>query len=534
MSNVNLRGHRPAHVLMTAQELLEIGLAYERLGKIEEAQRSYARSVALHPQDLNAYHRLAVLALQSNDAVQALTWIDKALTYEQTAVGLWNNRALALVELARYDEADHAFHKAVELSPQNWTAYYNQGRMLLKQKRYEEAEPVLRRAVELDPNSTITLNNLGLVLNGLWRYDEAIAMFDRALALDPANAELMENKAVSLYCKHDLAGAEALLRRVLSLYPNEPNAHYNLSSVLLSGGNIVDGFREYEWRWQSRDWKPIRQYWGRPLWKGHKLAGETLLVWHEQGLGDTIQFIRFIRELAKHDCEIIVEVQQELHRLLAASLNIANVRWLRPGAKPPTFDLHVPMMSLPHLLDFRFETASIFRPYLVPRSRDLEDWRGKLKSMTAPENRKKKRIGLVWKGSPGHPHDHNRSMTWETIRPLVEKHKDRFQFFSLQKTEKADHPDVIELGDAMTDFGVTASMVAFLDLVIAVDTSIIHLTGAIGKRAWVMLAHTPDWRWTLGEDRTKWYPTVSLYWQKQPGKWDDVIQEVSEMLAYEK
>jgi ADP-heptose:LPS heptosyltransferase len=321
---------------------------------------------------------------------------------------------------------------------------------------------------------------------------------------------------------------------VISLYPNDPNAHYNLSSVLLSQGKTTEGFREYEWRWQSRDWSPIRQYWGRPLWKGHKLAGETILVWHEQGFGDSIQFVRFIQELAKQDCEIILEVQQELHRLFTACLESGNVRLLRQGAKPPTFHLHVPMLSLPHLLGYDFETASAFKPYLVPRQRDLEDWRGKLKTRTPAENRKKKRIGLVWKGSPTHPNDRNRSMTWEQIAPLVEQHKHRFQFFSLQKTEKPGHPDVIDLSDAMTDFGITASMVAHLDLVIAVDTSIIHITGAIGKRAWVMLSHTPDWRWVLGEERTKWYPTVSLYWQKQPGKWDDVIQEVSEMLAYEK
>ncbi|HZK76385.1 MAG TPA: glycosyltransferase family 9 protein, partial [Candidatus Kapabacteria bacterium] len=189
-------------------------------------------------------------------------------------------------------------------------------------------------------------------------------------------------------------------------------------------------------------------------------------------------------------------------------------------------------------LGIKFETFPSFKAYLRPRGFEMDEWRRKLKSLTPEKNRKKKRVGIVWAGNPKHPADHQRSMPWETMKPIVDAHRDRCQFFSLQPgasstMPEAGNPHVIDLGSHLRDFAVTAAIVANLDLVIAVDTSIVHLAGALGKRVWTMLAYTPDWRWVIGEERTKWYPSMSLFWQKKPGAWEDVINEVNETLGLE-
>ncbi len=493
----------------------------------------YSRIIALYPQEIAPYHRLSVLALENRDATMALAWLEKGIQVNETVPELWNNRALALAELKRFDEADTAFHRAFELRPDNWEAYYNCGRMRLVQKRFADAEPLLRKAAELDPNSANTFNNLGLALHGLHRYDEACVAFERTLELQPKYIEARSNKGAALYYAHRFTEAEALFRQAIAQTPDEAAAHYNLASLLLSQGNLLEGFKEYEWRWKTLDWPTIRNYNTRPLWNGEPLDGQTILVWHEQGIGDTIQFFRLINDLAKLNCEIEVEVQPELHRLLIASTSLPNVRFHRSGEKLPSFDVHAPLLSLPRLLKIQYDTFTPFKPYLRPRGFEIDEWRRKLKAMTAANDRKKKRIGIAWAGNPNHPADHQRSMSWETFQPIVEANKNRFQFFSMMPGTAPGNPEVSDLGEHLRDFGVSAAIVANLDIIIAVDTSLVHLAGALGKRVWNLVFHTPDWRWVIGEEKTKWYPSMTLFRQKQAGNWGEVIQEVNETLALE-
>ena len=385
--------------------------------------RCYAQIIAQWPKEIAPYHRLSVLALQQKDPRFALAWLEKGIAVDETIPELWNNRALAFAELKEYDEAEHAFERALSLQQDNWEAYYNFGRMRLMQKRFADADTLLRKAAELDPTSVATFNNLGLALHGLDRYDEAGPAFDRAIELEPRYIEARANKGASLYYAHRFTEAEAQFRHTITLAPEDAGSHYNLAALLLSQGNLIDGFKEYEWRWKTKDWPAIRDYNTRPLWEGEPLDGQTILVWHEQGMGDTIQFFRLLNDLAKLNCEIEAEVQPELHRLLIASTSLPNVRFHRSGEKLPAFDVHVPLMSLPRLLGIKYETFPPLKPYLRPRGREIDEWRRKLKSITPEKNRKQKRIGIVWAGNPKHPADHQRSMTWETIKPIVDAHK---------------------------------------------------------------------------------------------------------------
>ena len=519
--------------MLTAQQLFNLGLTNERKGALDKALHFYSSIIVSWPQEIAPYHRLSVIALQRGDPGQALAWTDKAIAINDGLVEIWNNRALALAGLERYDEAQESFTRAVTIRADNWEAYYNLGRMLLVQKKFSEALPAMQRAAELDPYSAPTFNNLGLVLHELYRYDEAIAAYDHAIELVPDYVEAMSNKAGALHCARRLEESEAQYRQVMKIAPENAGIHHSLGSVLRSNGNLTEGFKEYEWRWKLPAWPKIRNYPNQPLWNGEPLSGETLLVWNEQGIGDTIHFFRFIHELAKQNCELIVEVQSELYRLLMASISLPNVRLAHSGSKHDGFDLHIPMMSLPRVLDVRYETLRPFKPYLRPRGGELDEWRRKLKSLTPVENRKRKRIGLVWAGNPENPSDRNRSMTWETISRIITTHKKRFQFFSLQPGVRPDHPDIIDLGDSLRDFAVTAAVVANLDIIISVDTAMVHLAGALGKRVWTMLFHSPDWRWMLGKSETPWYPGMTLYTQKHPGVWDDVISEINEILTFE-
>ncbi len=506
---------------------------YEQWGEPETAMHWWARIVELYPAELAPYHRLSILALEQRDARQALAWIAKGLAINERIPELWNNRALALTELEDYAEAEKAYQSAIELRPDSWEANYNFGRMRLLEKNYAEAESLLRRAAEIDPESAVTFNNFGLALHGMNLFDDACLAFDRAIELRPNYIEARSNKGAALYYAHRFDEAEVQLRETIRMEPDEPGPHYNLASMLLCQGRLLEGFQEYEWRWKTEKWPPMRDYKTRTVWQGERIDNQTLFVWHEQGIGDTIQFFRLISEVAKLNCEVEVEVQPELHRLLIASNGLPNVRFHRAGEQPPPFDLHVPLLSLPRLLQVQYETMPAFKPYLRPRGFELDDWRRKLKSLTPEKKRKKKRIGIVWKGNPKHPADYQRSMAWEQFRPIVDEHKDRFQFFTLQPGTEAGHPAVIDLGGHLKDFGVTAAVISNLDLIIAVDTSVLHLAGALGKRVWTLLAHTADWRWITGEEKTKWYPAMTLFWQKKPGVWEDVIHEVIEMLAME-
>jgi hypothetical protein len=285
------------------------------------------------------------------------------------------------------------------------------------------------------------------------------------------------------------------------------------------------------------NWKPRRQFTRKPQWLGERLYGSTILLHAEQGLGDSLQFIRYLHDLAKLDCEIVVDIQPELYRLCLNSMEYPNVRWSASENKTPGSEIQIPMLSLPRILGVTYENMPTFKPYLKPNARQVQEWRGKLNRMTGMawgrevERRKQKRVGIVWAGSATNPDDKNRSMTFGDMLPLVEAMKDRIIFFSLQKGESANHPDVIDLGAELKDFATTAAIVANLDLVISVDTSIVHLAGAIGQRGWTLLSHTPDWRWTIGENETKWYPAMSLFWQQRPGDWTTVIEEVIEALS---
>jgi tetratricopeptide (TPR) repeat protein len=363
-------------------------------------------------------------------------------------------------------------------------------------QRYEEALASYDRAITLWPDHADAHNNRGQVLRELERYDEALASYDRALALRP---------------KHVMA-------------------HCNAAALRLLTGDFERGWAHSEWRWLKKSVMPTQRNFSQPAWNGRDpIAGKTILIHSEQGLGDTIQFCRYVPLLAARGAQVIFEVQKPLQTLMASLGGAAQV--VPKGGPLPACDLHCPLVSLPLAFGTRLETIPSATGYLSAPAQHVTTWQSRLEGKPHP------RIGLVWSGNPGHERDRERSIGLRTFVPLLDAFGDDVTFFSLQKDVRAaddallkERADILDYGNALEDFSDTAALISHLDLVISVDTSIAHLAGALGKPAWILLTYFPDWRWLLGRDDSPWYPTARLFRQDESRAWDGVMARVRHAL----
>jgi hypothetical protein len=363
--------------------------------------------------------------------------------------------------------------------------------VLSQADRLDEAIAAYEQAVLFKPNHLSALCNLGNTLRARGRYQEAIKRYEQAIAVNPDYAD----------------------------------AHWDLSLTLLQLGDFERGWREHEWRMQcSALAKPV-QY-SQPQWAGESLVGKSILLHPEQGLGDTLQFVRYVQVVADLGARVYLGTQPELHALLK----------LIPGAdmvvsygQLPVFDVQCPLLSLPFVLGTRLDSVPAKVPYLFAEEGLVQQWAQKL----GPSNGKK-RVGLVWAGSKTHKNDRNRSIDPAKLSPLLQV--PGFQFFSLQKGATGSTilaPPGAELIDhtgELNDFIDTAALIANLDLVISVDTSVAHLAGGMGKPVWLLLPRDPDWRWLLDRDDSPWYPTMKLFRQTTARDWEPVVQRMAREL----
>ena len=375
-------------------------------------------------------------------------------------------------------------------------ALYNRGNALKLLKRYEESLASYDRAVALQPNHADAHNNRGQVLRELGRYNEALASYDRALALRPHHVM----------------------------------AHCNAAALRLLTGDFGRGWVHYEWRWLKKSVVPTKRNFSQPAWSGgDRLSGKTILIHSEQGLGDTIQFARYVPLIAAGGAQVIFEVQKPLQELMTGLAGAAKIA--AKGGPLPQFDLHCPLLSLPLAFGTRLETIPSDNAYLRVPPRHLAEWQSRLSGARHP------RIGLVWSGNPGHERDGERSIGLRALLPMLDTLSAAASFVSLQKDVRAEdaailkeRADIVDYGPALRDFSDTAALVSQLDLVISVDTSVAHLAGALGKPVWILLTYFPDWRWLLGRDDSPWYPTARLFRQNGTGTWDDVIVRLCQAL----
>ncbi len=359
------------------------------------------------------------------------------------------------------------------------------------------------------------------------RQDEAVECYRAAIAINPAFAQAHNNLGTALRALGQLDDAVASYRRAIAIDPDYADAHNNLGMALLARGDLAPGWAEYEWRWETPHLRRARRDFAQPQWRGEPGQGRTLLIYAEQGFGDTLQFCRYIPLAAARGWRVIVEVPRTLVRLMRVLPGIDQV--LERGEPLPHFDLHCPMLSLPSALGTD-TIADIPHdiPYLHADSAQVAAWRARLAALGKPGPR----IGVVWAGSSrlfsptGVALDRRRSIAPDRLAPLFEQ--SGAQFFSLLKDGPAPPTDFLltDFMSEMSDFADTAALVANLDLVISVDTAVAHLAAATGKPVWLLDRFDPDWRWLLGRSDSPWYPTLRIFRQPKPGDWDAVFDAV--------
>ena len=523
--------------------------ALKLLGYIAAASREYqgavkylARALELDPSSPECwyYHGVALQHLDRHE--KALASFNEALRLHSTFFQALHDAGLSLSALQRYDEAIARFDSAIAIDPLSWTAYYNRGIALGHLKRYEEEIASYDKALSLNPDGAQISGNRGVAFGQLGRHEEAITCFKRSLELDGTNADVLCSYGAVL---SDLARYDEVLatqEKALKLQPDHAKAHFNCAHVLLLHGDFEQGWREYEWRWKTPEFVAGKHLPRGPAWTGQQsLQGKRILLYAEQGYGDTLQFSRYACLVADLGADVTLEAQPALVSILR-SLN--GVQVISSGEPRPEFDYHCPLMSLPGIFGTDLSSVPASVPYLTAEPGKVRHWQSRLIRKGRPC------VGLVWNG--GFRADKPEQWSANERRNIPLQQVARLncagiEFFSLQKGEPAEsevqnrkaelwpQDNLFLFSDELKDFGDTAALIANLDLVISVDTATAHLAGAMGKPVWILNRYDTCWRWLLERSDSPWYPTATLYRQSNMGDWDAVIERVrSELLKLSK
>ena len=499
MNRKQRRTAKPAAPPMDAATRSRIDLA-----QACDAAGDYARSVRLWtdithrlPQSWVAFTNLGVAFKQMGQPENAIAAYERAIALGGGAV-VHSNLGVALAELDRMEAARQAHGKALALEPASAAALANLGAFHFLAREMEQAETAFRKALALEPGAVESLVKLGAVLFESGRPDEAAARLRHAIALAPRHAE----------------------------------AHSYLAMALLALGQLPEGFAEFEWRRALLGFPPLPET--IPEWRGGMLTGRTILLYGEQGLGDVLQFARYASVAAAVGAKVVLQVPRPLVRLMASVPGVTQV--IEEGHPLPPVDCHLPLLSMPLVVGTRLETIPTNIPYLRPDPAEVADWAERLKPAQGLK------VGLVWSGNPrpedraAHLVDRRRSLPLAGFAPLAGF--PGITFVSLQKggpAEQAQTPPpgmvLVDHTDAITDFAHTAALVANLDLVISVDTSVAHLAGALNKPVWILSRFDSCWRWLRNRPDSPWYPSARVFGQPAPGDWTAVMSHVAGELA---
>ena len=511
--------------MLSTNDLLQSAIAYQQRGQIAEAESLYRQIISAEPGNVAAWRWLGVLAWQTNNQEAAIRCLHQAMEIKPDDAEHHHDLGQMLAAEGRPEEAEAHFRRAIALKPQYALGHYNLGTLLYERKQLDEAIHCLRRAIKADPQLVIAHHNLGLALFDQGKLEEATVCYRRALKLEPKLAPAHHNLGNTLAAMGEYEEALASEYKALELEPSYAQAHAGVAVLLLLTGEFKRGWPEYEWRWKTD--KLVPRDFPQPRWEGQPLNGRTILLHAEQGLGDTFQFIRFAPLLKAHGATVIVECAKPEFKLLN---NCQGIDQLIPaGNALPSFDYHIPLLSIPGVLGISLATIPANVPYLFANPDLIEAWRSKLDS---PD---KFRIGINWRGREGTGEFRKRDIPLDFFSGLAAT--PGIQLISLQKGGEqelraaGDRLPIIELEGLDTANGAfmdTAAVMTNLDLVITSDTSIAHLAGGLGVPVWVALPFVPDWRWLLNRSDSPWYPTMRLFRQKKPGGWTDVFIEIEE------
>lgn len=500
-----------------------------RKGQWEEAAAAWQEALQLFPQsaDLHGSYGLSLARLgRSNEAVAAYR---EALRIKPDIPEVANNLAIVLQQQGSLEEAVSLLRTALVHRPDSAETHSNLGVALAGQGKLDEAIASYQDALRLVPDSPEALNNLGNCLRNRGQVEEAVSQFHKALRLKSDYAEAYNNLGICYLHLHQLKDAIASYDRALALKPEYAEAHLNRALALLAGGHWEEGWREYEWRRRGKDAGP--RTFTQPAWDGSSPAGRTILLHTEQGLGDTFQFMRYAVLIQKRGGRVILECPASLKVLLRGC---AGVDQLVAHTEPlPPFDMYAPLASLPRLFNTTLTTVPAPVPYLTAPEERRRRWATELRGIRGFK------VGINWQGNPRYRGDRHRSVALAHFAPLVELRG--VQLLSLQKGTGQEQLaalkgclPILDLGsrlDQESAFLDTAAVLLGLDLLVTSDTAVAHLAGALGVPVWVVLPHTPDWRWLREREDSPWYPTMRLFRQPRRGDWETVFARVAEEIC---
>lgn len=517
----------------------DLGAALQKSGKLDEAIESHRQAIRLKPDYAMAYGNLGAALKEQGKLDEAIASYRQALSLKPDYAEAYYNLGNALKIHGKTDEAIKSYKQAITLKQNYASAYVNLGLALQEQGKLDEAVEIYRQALSVKPDHAEAYNNLGAALQEQGKLDEAVESYRQALSLKSDYAEAHNNLGAALHEQGKLDEAVASYDRAIDLKSDYVDAHTNRSFALLLRENFEQGWQEYEWRLRAKN--RVSPTFQQPRWDGSPLNGRTILVHAEQGLGDTIQFIRYLPLVKARGGHVIFKCQPDLFRLLRGCKGFDEIIKQTPTHQSAVrFDIHIPLLSLPGIFGTTLDTIPSDASYITVDPNLVTQWRMRL------GHNEDFKIGIVWAGNPNHNTDRSRSCSLADFAPLADI--PGLVFYSLQKgpasIEAFNPPDdmkLVNLEDELNDFADTAAVIANMDLVISVDTAVAHLAGAIGKTVWTLLPFVPDWRWLQNRDDSPWYPSMRLFRQiKSPippfrkggkrGIWAGVFKRVKKTL----
>jgi Flp pilus assembly protein TadD len=424
----------------------------------------------------------------------------------------------------RFAEAEAICRQVLAQVPDQVDALHLLGVLAGQSGHPDQAIQLIGRAIQIRPGFE-AYSNLGVALREKGKLDAAIDAHRTALKLNPNYADAWRNLGVALNAKGLFDEAMAAFARALEIKPDFADVHFNIGVLMLLRGNFRAGWPEYEWRWKLQS-QLTSQPVGAGQWDGSQLHGQNILIYAEQGIGDTLQFVRYVPLVVERGGRVSVECQRELVPLLEKRVGIERI--IAAGAQRPRFERHCALLSLPLVFSTDLGSLPAQAPYLKADPELVEKWKTKFGPAHGP------RVGLTWAGRPTHKNDRCRSIDLAQFAPLWRVKG--VEFYSLQKGQSPGQAPPagtkwFDWTDDLHDFAQTAALVENLDLVVTVDTAVAHLAGAMGKPVWVLLPFVPDWRWLLDREDSPWYPAMRLFRQSAINDWASVIQRVAERLA---
>ena len=506
LSAIYRQMQRPAKAIECLEHLLQIQPNYvpaivsksmiqSELGQVLEAERGYRMAMHLDPNSADAHVGLGVLLADHRHYAEACELFSKAIAIAPNSAQFHSNLGNAQREMGQFGSAEASLQKAIELNPDEVSAHHNLGKLYTDLGKLNQAVDHYRRAMSLEPNNANAQVGLGSVFAMQGNFNDAEDCFQQALAVDPKMAQ----------------------------------SHFNLSLIHLVRGDLEQGFQGYEYRWQTSSFSPRGL--PQPMWNGDTLPGKTVLIHCEQGLGDTLQFCRYIQLVRQRFGRVVLEAPRSLLPLLRTCRGVDCL--IAAGDELQDFDFQSPLLSLPRIMGTTLQSLPVNVPYLSADQDRVDKWR----KMLGPKHGL--RIGIAWRGNPSHQCDRDRSIPLTAFESLAKI--DGVTLVSLQKGHGDDDVIAIRNQIGLLDFGIeldlhggafmdTAAIMLNVDLVITVDSAPAHLAGALGVPVWLALSRVADWRWLLDRQDSPWYPTMRLFRQSIAGDWHDVFRRMTDQL----